>query len=98
MSKCIKTYILIHIFSTIFSSTKKQRLIEEERQKRKLADRDQQALRRHGDNKASKSPIITNDRFNDLLGEEPKPADKPLQKWKQEVMGVAGWVGEGRVY
>ena len=62
-----------------------QRLIEEERQKRKLIDRDNQHLRRHSDFNPVKSPIITNDRFNDLLGEPPKVAEKPIPKWKQEV-------------
>ncbi|XP_072050069.1 LOW QUALITY PROTEIN: uncharacterized protein [Amphiura filiformis] len=74
--------------STVDKATA-ERLIEEERAKRKLIDRDNQHLRRHSDFNPVKSPIITNDRFKDLLGEPPKVAEKPVPKWKQEVKACA---------
>lgn len=54
-------------------------MIDEEKKKRALADQEMQDRRRHSDFTPTKGPIITDDRFRDLLADA-KPLDDKSSK------------------
>ncbi|XP_070544059.1 titin-like isoform X43 [Ptychodera flava] len=59
------------------SNLNKERIIEEERMRKKEQEKEQDRWRRHSDNSPMKSPIITNERFED-------PAELARQKELQK--------------
>ena len=70
-----------------------QRLIEEERKKKERLQLEDQQHRRHSDYAPIKSPIITNERFNDPIissKEGPQPGRK--QEVKIGLEGSSRWV------
>ncbi|KAJ8022896.1 Vinexin [Holothuria leucospilota] len=65
-----------------------QRMIDEEKKKRALADQEIQDRRRHSDFTPTKGPIITDDRFRDLLADA-KPLDDKSSKKETRACAIA---------
>ncbi|XP_071830139.1 uncharacterized protein [Apostichopus japonicus] len=57
-----------------------QKIIDEEKKKRALADREIQDSRRHSDYTSTKGPIITDDRFKDILADAKPIIDNTSKK------------------
>lgn len=55
-------------------------MIEEEKKKRAQADRERQERRRHSDFTSTKGPIITDDRFKDILADAKPLVDNAAPK------------------